>query len=106
PVSLSALTWTLSMIANWERFDRRRKKFERSDPPTRPVSILFDAQRYNHLLPLAGIARQPYLRPDGTLSTLPGYDEATGVFGVFDARQFSIPENPTKQDALTSLARL
>jgi len=106
PVSLPALTRALSTVASWERFDGRTEDWVRCDPPSRHAGILFDAQGYDHLLALAGIARQPYLRADGTLATAPGYDTATGMFGVFDARQFSIPANPSAQDARAALSRL
>lgn len=48
---------------------------------------------------LNGLARQPYLRPDGSLTTVAGYDPDTGMFRVFDAREFSIPDNPTAAQA-------
>jgi hypothetical protein len=44
---------------------------------------------------LNGLTRQPYLRPDGSLMAAAGYDDATGMFGVFDARAFSVPVKPT-----------
>ena len=106
PVSLPALTRALSTVASWERFDGRAEEWVRCDPPARHAGVLFDAQGYDHLLALAGIARQPYLRPDGTLATAPGYDIATGMFGVFDARQFSIPASPSEHDARAALDRL
>ena len=33
-----------------------------------------------------------------------GYDKETGLFGVFDPKDFNIPENPTKEDAEEALA--
>ena len=64
----------------------------RTDPPARHAAVLFDSTSYHHLPVLSGLARQPYLRPDGSLMTAAGYDPSTGMFGVFDAREFSIPE--------------
>ena len=62
------------------------------DPPPRYVSILYEAQRYRHLQPLAGIARQPYFRQsDGVLVLEPGYDPASRTFGVFDPSEFDAP---------------
>lgn len=106
PVSLPALTRALSTVANWYRFDGRKKELVICDPPPSHARILFDAQRYDHLPALAGIARQPYLRQDGTLVSTPGYDAATGMFGVFDAEQSIIPEKLTKDDARMALHRL
>ena len=42
----------------------------------------------------------------GSLMTAAKYDAATGVFGVFDARGFSVPESPTRADAETALVLL
>jgi hypothetical protein len=68
--------------------------------------VLFDSTSYPHLPVLAGLTRQPYLRPDGSLMTAPGYDAATGMFGVFNAREFSIPQQPTREDAEAAFALL
>ena len=85
----------LAGAATWEQFDARSEDWVRTDPPARHATVLFDSTSYHHLPVLSGLARQPYLRPDGSLMTAAGYDPATGMFGVFDAREFSIPDNPT-----------
>jgi len=66
-ISKPALVRALASIAIWERFDGRAKDWVRIDPPERHASVLFDAANYVHLLNLNGLARQPYLRPDGSL---------------------------------------
>ena len=68
--------------------------------------MLFDSTSYNHLPVLSGLARQPYLRPDGSLMTAAGFDPSSGMFGVFDARDFSIPDNPSRAQAEADLALL
>lgn len=98
-VSQPALLSALSDAALWMRFDARKQGWVRTDPPQRIVSVLHDADNYRHLLPLNGLAHQPYLRTDGTLVTKEGYDSVTGMFGIFDAKKFSVPEYPTKQEA-------
>jgi len=68
--------------------------------------ILYDAQSFRYLPPLAGVVRQPYFREsDGELITRAGYDKTAQRFGVFDARQFVIPD-PTLASALVALALL
>jgi hypothetical protein len=106
PVSQPSLLRALSSLAVWERFDARSEAYVVCDPPTKHVAVLFDAEGYAHLPGLAGIARQPYLRPDGSLCTGAGYDPATGMFGVFDERRFSVSEMPTKDDACRALVEL
>lgn len=106
PTSAPALTKELSAAASWAKYDLRAKRWVRCDPPERHMSILYDAKEFRHLLPLAGVARQPYFREsDGELVTAAGYDKASQRFGVFDSRQFAIPE-PTLDAARTALALL
>lgn len=105
-LSKPALVRALASIAVWERFDGRVKDWVRIDPPERHASVLFDAGNYPHLPALNGLARQPYLRPDGSLMNTAGYDLSTGMFGMFDAFQFSIPDQPSRMQAEEALALL
>lgn len=106
PISQPALVRALSGIATWEQFDKRSNKWIRIDPPSRHTSILFDSNTYRHLPIINGIARQPYLRSDGSLMKDAGYDVSTGMFGVFDSRRFSIPNKPTHNEAIMALNTL
>ncbi len=106
PTSAPALTRELSVAATWEKFDKRAEDWVHCDPPPRHVGILFDAQKFCYLPPLAGVARQPYFREsDGELITQPGYEKTAQLFGVFDARQFVIPD-PIPHAAQAALALL
>lgn len=101
-----ALLGALSSVAIWMRFDKRAAEWVRVDPADRLVSVVFAATGYKHLPVLNGLAFQPYLRPDGSLALQSGYDAATGMFGVFNARDFSVPENPTREEAEAALVLL
>jgi hypothetical protein len=105
-ISAPALVRALAGAATWERFDARSEDWMRTDPPARHATVLFDSTSYHHLPVLSGLSRQPYLRPDGSLMTAAGYDAATGMFGVFDAREFSIPDNPSRAQADAALMLL
>ncbi len=106
PTSAPALTRELSVAATWEKYDGRAKGWLRCDPPSRHTAILYDAQQFNYLAPLAGVARQPYFREsDGKLVTEAGYDNESQRFGVFDARQFVVPD-PTLEAARSALTLL
>jgi hypothetical protein len=106
PVSQPALLRALSGAAVWTRFDARSNSDVVCDPPQRHIGVLFDSESYSHLPALAGIARQPHLRQDASLVMDAGYDAATGLFGVFDARKYAVPINPTRPDAVAALAEL
>lgn len=106
PTSAPALTLELSVAATWEKCDGRAKEWARCDPPTKYTAILYDAQKFRHLLPLAGVVRQPYFREtDGVLITEPGYEPTSQRFGVFDAHQFVMPD-PTPEAARAALGLL
>ncbi len=106
PTSAPALMRELSVTASWEKYDSRAKDWVRCDPPSLPVAILYDGQTFRHLPPLAGVVRQPYFREsDGELITQAGYDKTSQRYGVFDSRQFVIPE-PTLEAAQAALALL
>lgn len=105
-ISQQSLVRALAGTATWERYDGRSVDWVRCDPPARHAAVLFDATSYPHLPVLNGLARQPYLRQDGSMMIEAGYDVATGMFGVFDARQFVVPGNPTRTMAEAALALL
>lgn len=106
PTSAPALTRELSVAASWEKYDGRAEDWVRCDPPTRHAGILYDAQNFRHLPPLAGVVRQPYFREtDGELIMQAGYDKTSQRFGVFDPRQYVIPD-PTLEAARSALTLL
>jgi hypothetical protein len=105
-ISPPALVRALAGAATWERFDARSEDWTRTDPPARHASVLFDSTGYHHLPVLSGLTRQPFIRQDGSLMMAAGYDPATGLFGVFDAKQFSIPDKPSHKEAKEALAQL
>ncbi len=100
---LSITQPALVRALSWEQFDKRSKEWLRIDPPPRHTSILFDSNTYRHLPIINDIARQPYLRPDGSLMKDAGYDVDTSMFGVFDSKKFVIPVNPTREEAISAL---
>jgi hypothetical protein len=106
PTSANALMRALSASASRERYDARSGTFVVTDPPSRHVNVLYDAESYVHLPVLRAIARQPYLRGDGSLMTASGFDEPSGMFGAFADRDFAVPERPSRQHALKALTEL
>ncbi|MFN5744836.1 MAG: hypothetical protein ACK443_01900, partial [Methylococcaceae bacterium] len=65
-----------------------------------------DLTDYRYLPPLLAIARQPYLRPDGTMANESGYDRPTFIFGAFNASEYRMPQEPTRPDAEAALERM
>ena len=106
PLTQNGLLRALAEVANWERFDGRMEDWVTSDPPTRHVNVLHDAETYQHLPSLAGLTRQAYLRADGSVVRHSGYDTHTRMFGVFDEREFNVSDAPSRDDAQAALTEL
>lgn len=104
PLTVYIMLRVLSKYVNFEKFDSRSKGWIRYDPPQSHCRILYESGDYPHLPVLDGIARQPYLKPDGSLGTEPGYDRVTRWYGQFLKEAFSVPEAPTRQEAEGALA--
>lgn len=59
-------------------------------------------QHFLSFRPLAGIIESPILRPDGTILNPPGYDAATGFLHEPAGPVPSIPDSPTRADAMAA----
>jgi hypothetical protein len=90
----------------WERLDGQSGKLVVIDPPPRYVATLFKTTSFRHLPTLLGIARQPYLREDGSFMREAGYDERSRMLGAFEPAVFAIPEQPTPSDVKAALSLL
>jgi len=76
-----------------------RKKIP-CDPPKAVVQDLLSMTRWPGIKPLKGVIDGPVMRPDGTILTKLGYDEATGLYYASEVElKLNVPEKPTKKDA-------
>ena len=98
-----ALMRAAALAARWERFDGRAKEWRRIDPPKPVAEEILEMQSEWPFPPLTGILTCPGLRPDGSLLTAPGYDEATGYYLASELRLPPIPARPSRADALYAL---
>lgn len=106
PTRLASLAMELSAAADWEKFDARSGRLVPCDPPVRHLAMLCELQNYEHLLPLSGLARQPYFRETGgALVKTAGYDTQSQLIGVFNPAEFQFPE-PTLEAAQQALGLL
>jgi len=101
-----SLMHALDGVSAWMRFDKRGNTWTQVDPPNHICNLMVKMARFERLPVLNGIARQPHLRSDGSLCQAPGYDVATGLYGVFNADEFSVPELPSRDQAEEALAAL
>jgi hypothetical protein len=102
-VEVPALLERLTTVAVWMKWDGRIENWVRTDCPEKIARTLGARGKWN-LLSLVGIIETPTLRPDGSILSTPGYDEATGLF--YDAGSVVFPlvkEKPTFEDAQKAL---
>jgi hypothetical protein len=96
----------LCSTARWVRPDPRGG----GDKATRPDDAIVDgilaAGKWAALRPLAGIARTPFLRPDGSVCEVPGYDKTTGFVLVCADSFPAVPAEPSQEDALRAMATI
>lgn len=105
-VSDASLIKALAGIAVWEKWSVTSQKWMPCDPPPQLARQLLNAQSYQYLPELEGVARQPYFRrPDGTYVTEPGYDPVAKMYAVFD-RSHYVGLEPTEADAHAALTEL
>jgi len=105
-LSTPGLVYALDEVSAWMKHDKRGNTWSQIDPPEHICKIMTAVARHNDLPAIKGIARQPFLRPDGSLCQTVGHDHFTGLFGVFDAEEFDVPVEPTREQAEQSLALL
>lgn len=101
-----ALLLALSEGACWQRFEVRSDEWKDCDPPQRHIKTLWRGGKLVYLLPLEGLARQPFFAPDGALVCEPGYNSPSKRFGVFDADAFAFPAEFSRAVAERALSLL
>ncbi len=102
----AAITRSLDRRISWRRKSKNLDRSEKEvviDPPTKHIALLHETEAYPHLPHLIGIARQPFFRADNTIMNIAGYDAQSGYYGSFNPSDFTVPENPSRQDALAAV---
>ena len=104
----AALMEELARVATWTKFDGRSKRWVECDPPPIIVRVLAARRGRWRLRPVTGIITCPTLRPDGTVLSTGGYDAVTRLYHLPDAGidLSAMPENPTREDALSAVATI
>jgi hypothetical protein len=102
-----ALTERIASSAVFMKYDRRRKKLTRVDPP-HSVAVTLKQRCYDlKLPPLVAVVNCPRFMADGQIMATPGYDRKTGIF--YDPRGASfppVPTYPTSAEVKAALNRL
>jgi hypothetical protein len=93
-------------ISDFEKFDARGGEWVPVAPSAEHINTMLDLGSWTVLRPLDALARAPFLRADGTVCDVPGYDPSSRTLYVPSIEFPPIPDSPTREDALAALARL
>ncbi len=104
--STAKLSVHLSSLARWLVPVGNSGEWKRVDAPEAYCQKLLRMEDPAGLPPLAGIARQPFLRADGSLCASPGYDAQSRLYAVFKPAAFALTDNPDRQAAVQAADRL
>jgi putative DNA primase/helicase len=106
PVNTEWLRRALSARAEFQRWSQGRERFEPRDCPPDLVRNILEAGDWQHFRQLEGIATAPFVRADGSICDVPGYDAASRVYYAPNAEFPPIPTEPTADDADGAMERL
>jgi hypothetical protein len=102
-VPTQQLLHELGKVAVWQKFDGRREQWVTVDVPPDIAARIAALPNEWRFPPLAGIIGTQTLRLDGSLLTEPGYDAETGFILFEPPRMPTIPEMPTREQAIAAL---
>ena len=100
------LTERFATVARWLRFSEKDQVWKPIDPPEQYAKTYLAKVGQWRAPVLTGIVECPTLRRDGSLLTAPGYDAASGLYVDYAGEPVTIPDAPTRADALAALAIL
>lgn len=97
---------TLCRHARWQRFDARKQEWAWAVAPMNVADTLLARDGVWPFADIVGVIACPTMRPDGSLLVKQGYDKATRLILVEPPPMPGISDQPTREDALRSLAVL
>jgi putative DNA primase/helicase len=93
----------LARHASWVKYDKREEQLNLTNPPYETATTILARAGEWGFKTITGVISTPTMRPDGSLLTAQGYDEATGLLLVEPPAMPMIPDKPTKAQAQAAL---
>jgi hypothetical protein len=93
-------------LVDFLRYSPKQEAWLPVAPSSEHINALLGLGGWRKLKPLDAIARAPYLRFDGSICDMPGYDTSTRTLYVPSIDFPPIPARPSRTDALAALNRL
>lgn len=100
------LTERFATVARWQRFSQKDQVWKAVDPPEQYAKTYLAKVGQWRAPVLTGIVECPTLRRDGSLLSASGYDAESGLYVDYTGDPISIPDSPSRADALAALAVL
>lgn len=92
--------------AQFMKYDGRMEDWKNCSCPVELVTTWMDQSDWPELRPLDAIARAPFVRADGSICDISGYDATSRTLLLPGAIFPSIPRTPTRDEAVAALGRL
>jgi hypothetical protein len=93
-------------LCDFQKYIAKQGEWRSVTPSAEHINPLLDRGSWSMLRPLDAIARAPFLRADGSICDVPGYDPVSRALYVPSISYPPIPEQPTRNEALAALARI
>lgn len=105
PFSEASLIEVLTRHSMFKKPDGRTKEgWMYIDCPVEVARIILANKGHGWTVPwLKSVISAPTMRPDGSIITKPGYDEATGLLLVGNQKWLQVPAKPSRKDAVAAL---
>lgn len=100
------LTERFATVAKWQRFSEKDQAWKAIDPPEQYAKTYLAKTGQWRAPVLTGIVECPTLRRDGSLLNRLGYDAASGLYVDYAGQPVTVPDAPSRADALGALAVL
>ncbi len=100
------LTERFATVAKWRRFSEKDQSWKPVDPPEQYAKTYLAKTGQWRVPVLTGIVECPTLRSDGSLLMKFGYDPASGLYVDYAGDPVTVPDAPTREEALAALAVL
>jgi hypothetical protein len=93
-------------LCDFQKWVERGQEWVGIAPSIEHIGTLLDRGSWTILRPLDAIARAPFLRADGSICDVEGYDPSSRTLYVPSILFPPIPAAPTREEALAALVRL
>ena len=96
----------LTAMASIQRFSNQQECWIAIDCPAELAGNIVGQRDWPNLRTLDAIVRAPFIRVDGSICDVPGYDARSGAFYIPNAVYPRLSDRPTFNDAQVALGRL